>query len=107
MKKGQLLFKISNPMYEQEVLSAKASIERFQAAVNTARMNYKKTVPLVEKGIISEYELEAKDLDLKGKQAELEEAKARLRNAKVNLSYTSIFSPSNGIIPLLNFLKLN
>lgn len=103
VKKGQLLFKISNPMYEQEVLSAKASIERFQAAVNTARMNYKKTVPLVEKGIISEYELEAKDLDLKGKQAELEEAKARLRNAKVNLSYTSIFSPSNGIIGTLPF----
>ena len=103
VKKGQLLFKISNPMYEQEVLSAKASIERFQAAVNTARMNYKKTVPLVEKGIISEYELEAKDLDLQSKQAELEEAKARLRNAKVNLSYTSIFSPSNGIIGTLPF----
>ena len=103
VKKAQLLFKISNPMYEQEVLSAKASIERFQASVNTARMNYKKTVPLVEKGIISEYELEAKDLDLKGKQAELEEAKARLRNAKVNLSYTSIFSPSNGIIGTLPF----
>jgi len=49
VKKGQLLFKISNPMYEQEVLSAKASIERFQAAVNTARMNYKKRFPLFKR----------------------------------------------------------
>jgi len=103
VKKGQLLFKIRNPMYEQEVVSAKAAIKRSEAAVNTAKMNINKTKPLVEKGIISEYELEAKNLELLARLAELEESKARLQNAKVNLSYTIINSPSDGIIGVLPF----
>jgi len=103
VKKGQLLFRIKNPMYEQEVLTAKAAIKRYEAAINTAEMNVNKTIPLVEKGIISEYELEAKNLELLTRKAELEEAKARLQNAKVNLSYTTIYSPSNGVIGTLPY----
>ena len=103
VKKGQLLFRIKNPMYEQEVITAKAAIKRSEAAINTAKMNVNKTKPLVEKGIISEYELEAKNLELLARSAELEEVKARLQNAKVNLGYTSIYSPSDGVIGTLPY----
>ncbi len=53
VKKGQLLFKISAPQYEQEVRTANANIEIAEANVKTAEMEANKVKPLVEKGIIS------------------------------------------------------
>src|SRR5207237_5043988 len=55
--KGQPLFRISAPQYEQEVRTAQADIKIAEADVNAARMQVAKVRPLVEKNIISKYEL--------------------------------------------------
>ena len=57
VKKGQLLFKINNPQYEQDERTAEAGIKTAEADVNTARLQVEKVKPLVEKDIISHYEL--------------------------------------------------
>lgn len=98
VNKGQLLFKISNPQYEQEVITAKASINSAQAEVNTAKIEIEKIKPLVEKEIVSEYRLKSAELTLETKEAVLEQAKASLENAETNLSYTIIKSPEDGLI---------
>jgi membrane fusion protein, multidrug efflux system len=98
VKKGQLLFKIKNPMYEQQVITARASINRAEAAVNTADMEIEKIRPLVDKLIVSDYRLKSAELNLESRKAELEQAKAELANADANLAYTSIRSPIDGII---------
>ncbi len=98
VKKGQLLFKIKNPMYEQQVITARASINRAEADVNTAEMEIEKIRPLVEKQIVSDYRLKSAELNLESKKAVLEQAKAELANSEANLAYTSIKSPMNGII---------
>jgi len=98
VKKGQLLFKIKNPMYEQQVKTAGASINRAEADVNTATMEIEKIRPLVDKKIVSDYRLKSAELNLGSKKAVLEQAKAELANAEANLAYTSIRSPIDGII---------
>ncbi|KAA9339002.1 efflux RND transporter periplasmic adaptor subunit [Adhaeribacter soli] len=98
VKKGQLLFKINAPQYEQEVRTAEANIKIAKAEVNAARMEVNKVQPLVEKNIISKYELEAAEFTLQSKQAALAQANATLANARTNLSYTSVTSPVNGIV---------
>jgi membrane fusion protein (multidrug efflux system) len=103
VKKGQLLFKIRNPMYEQQVITAKASINRAEADVNTADMEIEKIRPLVEKQIVSDYRLKSAELELGSKKAMLEQSKAELANAEANLAYTSIKSPINGIIGIFPF----
>ena len=103
VKKGQLLFKIRNPMYEQQVITAKASINRAEADVNTADMEIEKIRPLVDKQIVSDYRLKAAQLDLGSKKAMLELSKAELANAEANLAYTNIRSPMNGIIGIFPF----
>jgi membrane fusion protein, multidrug efflux system len=103
VKKGQLLFKIRNPMYEQQVITAKASINRAEADVNTADMEIEKIRPLVEKQIVSDYRLKSAELELGSKKAALEQSKAELANAEANLAYTSIKSPINGIIGIFPF----
>lgn len=98
VKKGQLLFRIKNPMYEQQVITAKASINRAEADVNTAEMEIEKIRPLVEKQIVSDYRLKSAELNLGSRKAALEQAKAELANADANLAYTSIRCPMDGII---------
>lgn len=98
VRKGQLLFRIRNPMYEQEVITAKASINRAQADVNSSEIEIEKIRPLVEKLIVSDYRMKSAMLKLESDKAALEQAKAALSNAESNLAYTSIKSPMNGII---------
>lgn len=101
--KGQLLFQISNPQYEQQMVTAKAAIKSAEADVNAAAMNVEKTRPLVEQDIISKYELESAQYTLKAKQAALAQAKATLANAITNIGYTTIRSPQNGVIGLIPY----
>lgn len=98
VKKGQLLFKINAPQYQQDVNSAIATINSAEAEVNSAQLLVNKTKPLVEKDIISHYELESDQFSLKTKQATLAQAKTALANARTNLGYTAITSPVNGVI---------
>ncbi|NSL90870.1 efflux RND transporter periplasmic adaptor subunit [Chitinophaga sp. Mgbs1] len=103
VKKGQLLFRIQAPQYEQEVLTAMAAVKSAEAGVNTAAMQVKKVQPLVKKEIVSNYELESAQLALQAKEAELAQAKASLQNARVNVGYTTIYSPADGIIGTLPY----
>ena len=94
VKKGQLLFKIKNPMYEQQVKTARASISRAEADVNAAAMEIEKIRPLVDKQIVSDYRLKSAELNLGSRKAALEQAKAELANAEDNLAYTDIRCPT-------------
>ena len=98
VKKGQPLFRISAPQYEQEVRTARADILIAEAEVNAAQMEVNKVQPLVDKHIISKYELDAAQYTLQSRQAALAQAHARLANASTNLGYTAIASPVNGVI---------
>jgi membrane fusion protein (multidrug efflux system) len=98
VKKGQRLFHISAPQYEQDVRTARAGVLTAEADVNTARMGVNKVAPLVARGIISKYELEGAQYTLQAKLAALAQAKATLANANTNLGYTDIVSPVNGVM---------
>lgn len=103
VKQGQLLFTINAPQYEQQVRTATAAISSAEADVNAAQLQVNKTKPLVDKDIISKYELESAQLTLQSRRAALAQAKAALVNAKVNLGYTRITSPVNGVVGSLPF----
>lgn len=96
--KGQLLFQIKNPVYDEAVITAKAAIRSAQANVDAAKMNVEKVRPLVEKDIVSKYELDAANFTLESQQAALDEANASLRNAQTNVGYTTIRSPITGVM---------
>jgi len=98
VRKGQLLFKISAPQYEQDVRTAEAGIKTALADEAAAEMGVRKVEPLVARGIISKYELEGAQYTLQSRQAALAQARATLANARTNLGYTTLTSPVDGII---------
>jgi len=103
VKKGQLLFKISNPQYEQDVITATAAIKSAEADVDAAKMQVDKVRPLVEKDIVSKYQLESAQYTLKAKEASLAQAKASLANAQTNVGYTVLRAPADGVIGLIPY----
>jgi len=98
VKKGQPLFKLSAPQYEQTVQSSIAAINSARADINSAEIAVNKTRPLVDKGIISRYELETDQNTLNTKRAALAQAQTNLATAKVNQGYTLVTSPVDGVV---------
>lgn len=103
VKAGQPLFKINDPQYEQAVRTANAGIKTAQADVSTAKLAVVKVKPLVEKDIVSKYELESAQYTYESALAGLAQAKAALVNAKTNLGYTTVTSPVNGVVGSIPF----
>lgn len=101
VSRGTPLFKISNPQYEEQVRNAQAAIKSAEADILTARLQVEKTTPLVKEGIISAYELKTAQNTLAAKEAILAQAKTNLANAKINVGYTNITSPVNGVVGLI------
>ncbi|OXB23083.1 efflux transporter periplasmic adaptor subunit [Flavobacterium tructae] len=103
VRAGQPLFKISAPEYEQEVRAAAASIKSAQANLSAAKLAVNKVKPLVEKGIISKYDLESAQYTYESALATLAQANASLVNAKTNLGYTTVTSPVDGVVGSIPF----
>lgn len=103
VKKGQLLFAISAPQYQQDLATAEANVKIALADVNAAKMQVNKVKPLVDQDIVSSYQLESAKYTLQSRQAALAQANANVNNAKINLSYTRVYSPANGVIGILPY----
>ena len=98
VKKGQLLFRLNANDIQATVRSSQAQVKVAEADVSSAKINLEKTRPLVDKNIISKFELESVESDLNSKVAQLAQANANLQNSKANLQYALITSPAEGTI---------
>lgn len=84
VEKGEVLFKLNDEEYRQQVQTAKVEVGR-------AKNQLQRLTPLAKQGIISEYNLKTAKLNLQA-------AEAALATAKQNLSYTTIKSPVDGVL---------
>ncbi|NGP87230.1 efflux RND transporter periplasmic adaptor subunit [Fodinibius halophilus] len=98
VKKGQPLFKLNSEQYKQDVRSGEANVQAAKAAVKTANDKVHQYTKLVEKNIVSTYQLQKARNNYKAKKAALAQAKSALQNARINLGYTVIKSPANGVM---------
>lgn len=103
VQKGQALFLLNAPEYEQELLSTKAAISSAKAEVSSAQVNVEKAKPLVEREIISKFELTSAENALTAAKAALEQAQADYSNAQTNYGYTKITAPVSGYIGSLPY----
>lgn len=84
VQKGQLLFKIMPIIYQAEV-------EKAQAELNYAEIEYSNTKSLADNNVVSPNELALV-------KAKLNKAKAELSLAQAHLAFTEIRAPFNGIM---------
>ena len=98
VRKGTPLFLIDRVQYQAAVESAEAAVKLAEANVATSKLTVSTKKELAAKNIISDYELQTAQNELLSREASLAQAKAQLTNARNDLSYTTIVSPSDGIV---------
>ena len=98
VRRGALLFEIDPSQFRNAVLAAEASVQSARAQAIEARNNYNRAVPLAAMNAISQAELDQYTAQHKAADAAVQSAEQQLRNARLDLSYTRIFSPIDGIV---------
>lgn len=98
VRKGQPLFIIDQVPYQAALKVAEANVNVAKTNVATSELTFKNKKELHRKNIISDYELQMAENDLASKKALQAQSEAQLVNARNNLSYTTVVSPSDGIV---------
>jgi membrane fusion protein (multidrug efflux system) len=97
VKANDLLFKIDPRPYKAALDQAKAEVARAEAAYNKSLLDVKRNTPLAAEGAISQRELDDAIQASLANRASVASARAKLENAQLNLDWTSVTSPINGI----------
>ena len=97
VKKGELLFKIDPREFKADLASAQGQLGEAQANLRKTRSHVERYRPLASQGAVSQQELDDAVQNMFAAEAGVVTAKARVDQAKLNLSWTSISSPIEGI----------
>ncbi|WP_224370420.1 efflux RND transporter periplasmic adaptor subunit [Hyalangium versicolor] len=112
VKKGQIIARIDPQLYQAaversraNVLVAKANLQKARVEAENARRSAERSKTLRDKQFISQAELDTAEASAQSAQtqvasaeASLAQAQASLNEADVNLKYTTIVSPTDGIV---------
>ena len=101
--KGQPLFLIDAVPYQKAVQAAEAAVEVAKANVATTQLTVDSKTELHAQNIISDYDLQTAKNSLASAKATLAQAEAQLASARNDLSYTTITSPSDGVVGTIPF----
>jgi HlyD family secretion protein len=98
VKEGQVIAQIDSTFLVQSVKDAEASLERSKAQFADSKRNLDRTKELYKKGLDSELNYSAALTTFESNQASFKQATAALDRAKINLAYSTIYAPINGVV---------
>jgi membrane fusion protein, multidrug efflux system len=98
VKTGTLLFTIDPRQFQTQVLQSQGDVAQAQALLTRSNITVARYRPLAAKQAISQQDLDNAIAAQESAVGQLETARAALENAKLNLSYTKIYSPVDGIV---------
>jgi membrane fusion protein, multidrug efflux system len=103
VKKGQVLFEIEKDLYQSKVAATKASLKNAEAIEKHAKIEKSRQGTLVEKDAVSQQAFDNAEVAMEKAQANVELCKAKLEESRINLGYSTIKAPFEGMIGLHNY----
>jgi membrane fusion protein (multidrug efflux system) len=98
VRKGQLLYVIDRKPLEAAVASAKGQLATAQARLEKAKNDVNRFTPLVAKQAVSQQELDNALAAKDAMAAQVDAQQAALEKAQIDLGYTTITAPIDGLI---------
>jgi membrane fusion protein (multidrug efflux system) len=100
VKAGQLLFTIDPSEFIAALDSARGSAARAKAQLQLAQQNLTRSQALIKSGTITQRALDDATAAANDAEGQNSAAQAAVRNAELNLSYTKLHSPIDGVAGL-------
>ncbi len=97
VKNGQVLFRMDPKPFQVQVDGATAALQRNQASLQVATANLNRTRPLAQLNALSQKDLDNAQGQYEQAAAAVAQAQAQLESAELDLSYTVIRSPVDGV----------
>ncbi|PKQ78470.1 efflux transporter periplasmic adaptor subunit [Aeromonas sobria] len=94
---GQELFVIDPEPYKVALEQAKGSLAQEQARLNKARADRDRIIPLFKRQVVSRKDYDDTIANYEGAIASLQAVQAKVKEAELNLSYTQVTAPINGM----------
>jgi membrane fusion protein (multidrug efflux system) len=98
VKEGQLLYTIESQAFEEKVAEAKSQLAASQINLANAQSDLSRIKPLAAENAISQIDLDAAQARYEASKESVKAAEAGLRAAELQLSYTKVYSPIEGVI---------
>ena len=98
VKKGQLLYTIDPQSLTAATNAQKSQVTAAQTQLSKARSDLDRIKPLAEANAVSKSDLDAAQAAYDAAKANLDAAKSNLKSSNIDLSYTQVKSPINGVI---------
>ena len=102
VKAGTVLFQIDPGSYQTQLASAEALAAVAEAKANQARRELARLTPLAAEKAISQKEFDDAKSTLEATDATLKQTRAQVAEARLNLSYTKVVAPIDGVTGIAN-----
>jgi membrane fusion protein, multidrug efflux system len=97
VKKGELLFELDPRQYQAQVDQAKADVAVAEANLSRVQADVARDTPLAAQSAIPQKQLDNDIAEQQSWEAQLKAKQAALANAELNLGWTKVYSPIDGI----------
>ncbi len=97
VRKGQVLYRIDPKPFEAALASARADLATANARLEKTKNDVARYQPLVEQRAVSRQELDTALSFRDAAQAQVEAQQAKVEQAQLNLGYTTVRSPIDGL----------
>jgi membrane fusion protein, multidrug efflux system len=98
VKKGDLLFELDPSKFKTALDQAQGDLAKAQAQFTKSKQDVERDTPLAKEGAISQKELDDSIQAHAGSKGSLAAAKAAVEQAKLNLGWTRITAPIDGVV---------
>ncbi len=95
---GQLLFEIDDRPYKMALDQALGDLAQQRANLRKNQLDVSKYTPLAAKGAVSKQEYDTAVQNTQASEAQVKGSEAAAENARLNLDWTKIYSPIDGIV---------
>lgn len=102
VKKGDLLYTIDDIEYKNKLDRQASEVTRAQTELVRAQSELNRVRPLTELNALSQRDLENAVAQYEAAKANVDAVRSTLENAKIELSYTRVTAPFDGVIGISN-----
>lgn len=102
VKKGDLLYIIDDSQYQTRVDESASNLARAKTELVRSQNELSRVKPLTELNALSQKDLDNAIASFEAAQAQVKAAEASLKNSRIELGYTHVFAPFEGVIGTSN-----